>query len=294
MKNRTAITALAAMTAVLGIAMPAHATGTTTTDDVAAIRFVSVHWWDPSSNGMNTYVQFKNTGTQTVDLSGATLETLDQDNGVRYGMNFDPGTRLAPGKTMVVTIGGRPRLANYYAWTSEFGAFYKQLSLRPANHELYGIGCVLNPVPDYDYDVHTGPKSADSFCSGYRRSSVRMAKVYSDSPGSDTGTNSSLNAEYVQLKNYGTTDVKIGGDTIYNGVDSLYKLPTFTLKPGKTVTVRTGKGTNTTSTLYMNRTSYFWPNRKSSGFLSDSSNRRLSNCSYDDSEHQGWQYCTHN
>ena len=287
------IAAFTATAAILGSTTAAHATGTPTTDEVSAIRFVSVHWYDPGQD-RNRYVQFKNTGTRTVDLSGDKLMTLDQDNGVSNAMYFGSGVKLAPGRTMVVTIGSRPNLPDYYAWNHDVGPFYKQLALQPKDPELYGIGCMVNPVPDYGYDPHKGPSSADSFCNGYSRSPVRLSKVYSDSPGSDTRSNSSLNAEYVQLKNYGTKDVKIGGNTIYNGVDSLYKLPTFTLKAGKTVTVRTGKGTNTTSTLYMNRTNYFWPNRKSSGFLSDSSNRRLSNCSYNDYDYQGWKYCTYN
>ena len=36
---------------------------------------------------------------------------------------------------------------------------------------------------------------------------IRITKIYFDSPGADTGTNKSLNAEYVQIKNTGKVRV---------------------------------------------------------------------------------------
>jgi hypothetical protein len=40
---------------------------------------------------------------------------------------------------------------------------------------------------------------------------IRITKIYFDSPGADTGSNTSLNAEYVVIKNTGTTRKTLTG-----------------------------------------------------------------------------------
>jgi hypothetical protein len=43
---------------------------------------------------------------------------------------------------------------------------------------------------------------------------IRITKIYFDSPGDDTGSNTSLNAEYVVIKNTGTTRKALTGWTL--------------------------------------------------------------------------------
>ena len=74
-------------------------------------------------------------------------------------------------------------------------------------------------------------------------SAAQISYVRYDSPGDDTGSNSSLNAEYVKITNKGSTNRSLTGWTLRDKTGYTYRFPTFTLKAGATVVVRTGKGT---------------------------------------------------
>ena len=78
---------------------------------------------------------------------------------------------------------------------------------------------------------------------------IRITKIYFDSPGADTGSNTSLNAEYVVIKNTGTTRKTLTGWTLRDASRHIYKFPTFRLGAGKSVKVHTGKGANTLGNL---------------------------------------------
>ena len=88
-----------------------------------------------------------------------------------------------------------------------------------------------------------------------------------DSPGSDTGTNLSLNAEYVIIKNTTTTARVITGWTLRDKTGYTFRFPTFTLKAGASVTVHTGKGTPSTTHQYYGKTWYVWNNTGDAAYL---------------------------
>lgn len=91
-------------------------------------------------------------------------------------------------------------------------------------------------------------------------SKLQITRVYVNSPGADRGGNTSLNAEYVRLKNTGSSALSLKGYTLRDESNHVYRFGSFTLKGGKTVTVRTGTGTDTGSTRYMNSGWYVWNN----------------------------------
>jgi hypothetical protein len=99
---------------------------------------------------------------------------------------------------------------------------------------------------------------------------IRIVKIQYDSPGADRGGNSSLNAEYVVLKNTTRTARSLTGWTLKDKQGFTYKFPSFTLKAGATVTIRTGKGTATSTNRYYNRTWYVWNNTGDTAYLRDS------------------------
>ena len=99
---------------------------------------------------------------------------------------------------------------------------------------------------------------------------VKIYKVQYDSPGSDSGSNTSLDAEWVVIKNMTSTNRSLTGWTLRDRTGYTYKFPTFTLKAGATVTVRTGKGTATSTQRYYNRTWYVWNNTGDTAYLKDS------------------------
>jgi hypothetical protein len=90
---------------------------------------------------------------------------------------------------------------------------------------------------------------------------VRFTKIQYDSPGGDYGSNRSLNAEWVTIKNNGTrarnlTDWRLAD----RGANYVYHFPTYTLGAGKSVRVHTGSGQDTRANLYWDLDEYVWDN----------------------------------
>ncbi|MFG1612424.1 lamin tail domain-containing protein [Nonomuraea wenchangensis] len=120
---------------------------------------------------------------------------------------------------------------------------------------------------------------------------VKISRIWYDSPGSpDFGANSSLNGEYVQIKNTGRSAVKLSGWTVRDETaraDHVYTFGNVTLRAGKTVTLRTGRGRDTATTLYWGRSggtlAYIWNQVKDTGYLRDARGRLVHKCSYNSS-----------
>jgi hypothetical protein len=109
---------------------------------------------------------------------------------------------------------------------------------------------------------------------------IKITKIYFDSPGTDTGSNTSLNAEYVVIKNTGTTRKTLTGWTLRDASRHVYKFPIFRLGAGKSVKVHTGKGANTLGNLYWRSSSYIWNNNGDTATLKRSNGTVASRCSY--------------
>jgi hypothetical protein len=110
--------------------------------------------------------------------------------------------------------------------------------------------------------------------------SVKISKIYFDSPGSDTGSNSSLNAEWIQLHNTGSSGVRLGGWKIKDAVNHVYKFGTYTLKAGGYVKVHTGHGSNTSTNRYWNQSWYIWNNDGDTGKLLRANGAVVDTCQY--------------
>src|SRR5262245_36375916 len=89
---------------------------------------------------------------------------------------------------------------------------------------------------------------------------IRIVKVQYDSPGSDTGSNTSLNGEWVAIRNTGTTRRDLTHWTLRDAANHVYTFGSFSLKAGGTVYVKTGTGTNNAVYRYQNRGWYVWNN----------------------------------
>jgi hypothetical protein len=109
---------------------------------------------------------------------------------------------------------------------------------------------------------------------------IRVTKIYFDSPGADTGSNTSLNAEYVMIKNTGTARKALTGWTLRDASGHVYKFPTFRLGAGKSVKLHTGKGANTLGNVYWRSSSYIWNNTGDTATLKRSNGTVASRCSY--------------
>ena len=119
---------------------------------------------------------------------------------------------------------------------------------------------------------------------------VKISYVRYDSPGSDSGSNTSLNAEYVVLKNTTGTNRSLTGWTLRDKTGYIYRFPTFTLKAGASVYIHTGKGSATTTHRYYNRTWYVWNNTGDTAYLRNGSGTLVHSCTWT-SLGTGSKYC---
>jgi hypothetical protein len=89
---------------------------------------------------------------------------------------------------------------------------------------------------------------------------VRFTFVQYDSPGNDSGSNKSLNAEWIRVTNFGVKARDLTGWTIRDPKNHVYTFPSFKLGIGMSVRIHTGSGKNTRRNLYWGEDSYVWNN----------------------------------
>ncbi|MFF7656700.1 lamin tail domain-containing protein [Streptomyces sp. NPDC007983] len=110
--------------------------------------------------------------------------------------------------------------------------------------------------------------------------SIHLYKVYYDSPGSDTRSNTSLNGEYVQIKNSTSSAVQLKGYTLRDATGYKYTFPSYRINAGKTVKVHTGRGSQSAGHVYWGRGAYVWNNGKDTATLRTASGTFRDSCSY--------------
>ena len=109
---------------------------------------------------------------------------------------------------------------------------------------------------------------------------VRFSGIYYDSPGSDTGSNSSLNHEWVRIHNYGAKVRVLTGWTVRDTSRHVFRFPHFRLRPHSSVTIHTGKGKDSRTDLYWGRSWYVWNNDGDTALLKNRAGGRADRCHY--------------
>ncbi|MFH8349555.1 lamin tail domain-containing protein [Streptomyces sp. NPDC018045] len=100
------------------------------------------------------------------------------------------------------------------------------------------------------------------------RSPVVIGAVQADSPGHDDGSNRSLNAEWVAVKNTGRHAVNLAGWTLTSErTHTTYRFRHLRLNGHQEVRVRTGKGRDTWRDVHQGRHHYAWDNRRDTATL---------------------------
>ncbi len=112
---------------------------------------------------------------------------------------------------------------------------------------------------------------------------LKVSKVYYDSPGTDTRSNTSLNGEYVVIKNTTGTARYLTGWTVTDESSHTYRFGTFRLAAYASVKVHTGSGTNTSIDRYQGRGAYAWNNTRDTAFLRNPSGTLIHKCAYNSS-----------
>ena len=119
---------------------------------------------------------------------------------------------------------------------------------------------------------------------------VRIYEIYYDSPGTDYGTNTSLNGEWVRLRNVCSTGKSLYHWTLRDAAGHIYTFGSYTLKAYSYVKIHTGKGTNTSTDRYWGRAAYVWNNDKDTAYLRTSAGTLVYTCSYN-STAVDYKYC---
>jgi opacity protein-like surface antigen len=131
---------------------------------------------------------------------------------------------------------------------------------------------------------------AQAAAAAAHQSGLHLGLIQYDSPGSDNRSNSSLNAEWVEIHNNTGSALQLKGYKLKDNTGYTYTFGSYKIGARKTVRVRTGKGTNSATSVYWGRGSYVWNNTsdkarliKPSGTLHDScswttSNNGTKNC----------------
>ena len=135
--------------------------------------------------------------------------------------------------------------------------------------------------------VILSPSSQSSASAAY---CVGIDRIYYNSPGTDSGSNTSLNAEWIQLRNRCSTSRSLTNAKIKDAAGLTYTVGSYALGGGSYVKVRTGKGSNTATSRYQGRSWYVWNNDKDTAYLYNASGTRLDSCSYNNRS-ASWVYC---
>jgi hypothetical protein len=109
---------------------------------------------------------------------------------------------------------------------------------------------------------------------------VTISAISFDPPGSDTGTNSSLNGEWVKVTNTKATAASLTDWTLRDAAGHLFVFPTSRLKAHADVKVHTGSGSDTAADLYWGSTQYIWNNTGDTAVLLDRAGKQADRCTY--------------
>jgi hypothetical protein len=117
---------------------------------------------------------------------------------------------------------------------------------------------------------------------------VMIFKIYYDSPGADTRSNASINAERIVLKNPSGRRINLRGWTVRDAQRHIYRFSdTYYLRPGRTVVIHSGRGTDSGRHLYWGYTQYVWNNTADTAKLRGPAGQLRDSCSYRGPNDQG-------
>jgi hypothetical protein len=112
---------------------------------------------------------------------------------------------------------------------------------------------------------------------------VHIHKIVYNSPGTDDGSNASLNGEFARLHNACGSKLSLHGFTLRDKQGNTYdRFGTFKLGPGRFLDIHTGKGSNTRTDRFWGRVGYVWNNSSDIATLRNAFKVIRSRCSYFD------------
>lgn len=123
-------------------------------------------------------------------------------------------------------------------------------------------------------------------------SPVVIREIYYNSPGPDSGSNASLNAEWVKLHNRTGHRITLTHWTLRDRAGHIYRFGTYRLQAHGYVRIHTGRGRNTQANRYWRHGWYIWNNNGDRATLKNASGVVISRCSYfDPREVRAFKFC---
>jgi hypothetical protein len=109
---------------------------------------------------------------------------------------------------------------------------------------------------------------------------VQFGLIQYDGPGTDDGSNASLNAEFVVIKNVSGQKVQLEGFSVRDASGRTFTFPARGLRPGRLVRLHTGRGTNSARHVFWGQSSYVWNNGGDTATLRNAAGRVLDTCAW--------------
>jgi hypothetical protein len=109
---------------------------------------------------------------------------------------------------------------------------------------------------------------------------IQIHEIWYNSPGPDTGTNASLNAEWVELYNTSTTRISLKNWTLRDAAGHVFVFHRYSLGGHRYVKIHTGHGTGSRTDRYWNSNWYIWNNTGDRAKLEDNHGGKVDSCSY--------------
>jgi P pilus assembly chaperone PapD len=91
---------------------------------------------------------------------------------------------------------------------------------------------------------------------------------------------STLNGEYVVIKNTGAKAVTMTHWTLRDTSSHVFRFPTFKLQPGSVVRIHTGSGSNARHDLYWRSGAYIWNDDGDTAILKRRDGSKVDTCRY--------------
>jgi hypothetical protein len=121
--------------------------------------------------------------------------------------------------------------------------------------------------------------------------SLRFHGAQYDSPGKDTRSATSLNAEWISLINSGSKPVNLKGYTIRDA-SRIYTFGSTTIAAnGGRVWLHTGKGTASAKNVYWGSGNYVWNNTGDTARLRNAAGKALDSCTWKSKKNRTWVAC---
>jgi hypothetical protein len=112
---------------------------------------------------------------------------------------------------------------------------------------------------------------------------VSFTRIYFDSPGTDDRSNTSLNKEYVRVRNNTSKAIPLKGWTIRDRANHVFTFKSVSLGSGQSIYVHTGKGTDgkpNSPDRYWQSGNYIWNNTGDGATLKNASAKTIDTCVY--------------